>query len=171
MSFGQRTYLDSSVFIGAAIPGSNHNALTQAFCRQLVAEDTIVVYSVIMRYEYAHIANELANSATRRHLPRETINAYDLSDWDTDSEVRRRWMATVSENLDRLLDQFAYYVEVPINSEIWPLSIDAMVQHQLRSYDTLHVATARYFGITKTATCDRHFAEVDDLEVAIIRDT
>lgn len=80
MPTGQRVYLDSSIFIGAAIPGSNHNVSTRAFCQQLVAENTIVVYSVIMRYEYAHIASELANSATRRVLPRETISAYDLSD-------------------------------------------------------------------------------------------
>lgn len=79
-------------------------------------------------------------------------------------------MATASENLDRLLNQFAYYVEVPIHSEIWPHSLNAMVEYQLRSYDALHVATARYFGINSMATCDRHFAVVDDLEVTILRD-
>lgn len=170
MSSERRVYLDSSIFIGAAIPGSNHNASTQVFCQQLAAERSSVIFSVIMRYEYAHIAYELGSPASRRFLPQKTVMDYGLNNWNSDPGVRNRWMMTVEENLERLLSQFAYYAEAPIRAEAWPLSLDIMIQNDLRSYDALHVATARYFGIDDFASCDRHFAVIDGLNVMIVRD-
>ncbi len=79
-------------------------------------------------------------------------------------------MATVHENLERLLNQFAVFVEAPIRAEAWPLSLEYMASHGLRSYDALHIATARYFGVGDLASCDRHFINIEGLNVTIVRD-
>lgn len=171
MSASHRIYLDSSIFIGAAIPGSNHSVAAGAFCQRLAAEGATVVYSSIMRYEYAHIAQTLARPDSRRRIPTDIVSDFDLGDWDDDIVVRRRWMEATRENLERLLSQFAFAVEVPVRSEIWNDALDLMIEFQLRSYDALHVASARWYNVNDIAASDRHFADVTGFNVTIVRDS
>jgi predicted nucleic acid-binding protein len=161
--------LDSSILIGAAIPGSNHAEATQKFCQLLASERAVVVFSVIARYEFAHIARALASPDDRRKLPETIVSAYDLGEWDGKTEVRRRWISAAQANLERLLNQFAYFVEVPIRNAMWPDTLEVIINHRFRSYDALHIATARYFEVEDLATCDRHFADIDGLNVMVIR--
>ena len=46
-----------------------------------------------------------------------------------------------------------------------------MIEHDLQSYDALHVATAQSVGITDFATTDRQSTRISELNVHLTRDS
>lgn len=166
-----RVYLDSSVLIGAVVEGANHAAASHDFCHQVVNDRTTVAISALSRYEVAHVASLLGNPAGRRTLPDSVVQEYELMNWSADESVRDRWMSTIGMSLESLLGNFNEFAEIPILPHLWHTAIQVMIEHDLQSYDALHVATARSVDVTDFATTDRQYARIDGLAVHLTRDS
>jgi predicted nucleic acid-binding protein len=161
----ERVYLDSSVLVGAVIEGANHAIASMEFCRQLARERTTVVISTLCRYELAHVASVLANPEARRRLPGSVIEQFDLTNWGDVASVRERWMTTVVMSLESLLGSFDELAEIPVLPNLWHAAIPIMIEHNIQSYDALHVATARSVEVADFATTDRLYSGIDGLTI------
>lgn len=103
-------------------------------------------------------------------FPEALRRAFRLDRWDTDAQVRARWMVHGVQRFEALIARFATVTEVEFSIPIWRASIDIMAQTNLRSHDAIHVATARAAAVRDFATVDAHFRRVSDLNVRLIRD-
>jgi len=129
-----------------------------------------VFFSQIARYELAHLAWCLASPADRRQLPTDIIQSYGLDYWESNMLVRQRWLNTVNQDFETLLSMFQEVYEIPIRERYWANALNIMSYYNLRSYDALHLATARDLRIRDFATCDRQFESVDNLDLILVRD-
>jgi predicted nucleic acid-binding protein len=128
-----------------------------------------VYFSQLLRLE---IAEALKNLAVRRppQLPTGERQRYRLDDWETDTQARRRWMAFGVTQFRGFLGQFGDIIELPLDESTWQRSVQIMVRDGLRSYDAMHVATAREHGLRHFATVDRWFAGLRSPRVWLTRD-
>jgi predicted nucleic acid-binding protein len=72
---------------------------------------------------------------------------------------------------DRLMGTFQDVTEVPLSLTACIQSRRIMDDYDLKSYDALHVATARALRLRNFATTDREFRVVTGLRLCLIRDT
>jgi predicted nucleic acid-binding protein len=164
-----RIYLDTSIVVAAMIAGVAHSGPSRVFCGRLATSGSHVYFSQLLLLE---IAEAVKNLAVRRpaQLTPNVRQRYRLDHWDTDQQVRQRWMAFGIRQFVAFLDQFAQVTELPLDEPIWRRSIRLMTQYRLRSYDALHLATARHFRLRHFATVDRWFADVRSPRIWLTRD-
>ncbi len=164
-------YLDSSLVVAAIVRGSDHSRASADFCAQLAERGSRVYFSQVLRLELAEAVRRLAADPKRAaRLPPDLRREYQLGQWGTNLFVRQRWMDFGVQQLDALLDRFAEAFELPFRPKVWRSSLAVIVDHQLRSLDAIHVATAREYRIRHLATTDDDFSRVTDLRVWLLRD-
>jgi len=161
-------YLDTSFAVAAIVRGSRHSTACTAFCAQLISHGARVYFSQLLRLELAEAIRRLATKT--EDLPADLRRDYQLDAWGTDFLVRQRWMDFGVRQFDDLLDRFAEAFELPIKTRTWRSGVSAMVDHQLRAYDAIHLATAREYHIGHLATADRDDRKIADLHVWLIQD-
>ncbi len=161
-------YLDTSTVVAAIVQGSHHSVPSAAFCSQLINHGSRVYFSQLLRLELAEAIRKLATKT--ESLPADLRRDYQLDAWGTNFLVRQRWMDFGVQQLEALLDRFAETFELPIRPRTWRSSLSVMVDHQLRAYDAIHVATAREHHIRHIATADGHYRNVADLRVWLTQD-
>lgn len=162
-------YLDTSTVVAATIAGSTNSRANARFCDRLVSQQSSIYFSQLMRLEYSEAFKKLATKPGE--LPAELRRQYQLDDWGTNLLVRRRWMDFGVAQLDQFVNRFAEIFELPLNRTTWLRSVAVMVENQLRSYDAVHVATAREAHLLHFATTDRHFRKIDDLTIWLTLDS
>jgi hypothetical protein len=91
--------------------------------------------------------------------------------WGTNPIVRQRWLIRGVRLFEEFLNQFWEIDELPISNDVWKISIDLMGSENLDATDSLHVATARAYGIDHFFTADADFRRITTPEVHLIRDT
>ncbi len=69
-----------------------------------------------------------------------------------------------------LLSLFIDVIEVPISHTIWIRSVGLMRSHDFKSYDAIHLATARNNRLKTFVTADREFTRYEGLRVWLARD-
>jgi predicted nucleic acid-binding protein len=165
-----RIYLDTSIVVAAMIDGVAHSGPSRAFCERLAASGSHVYFSQLLPLE---VAEAVKNLAVRRpaQLTEDVRRLYRMDHWDADRRVRQRWMAFGIRQFVAFLDQFAQVTELPLDEAIWRRSIRLMTQYRLRSYDALHLATARDHRLQHLATVDRWFADIRSPRVWLTRDS
>lgn len=131
-----------------------------------------MVFSELAELEFVDRMAMLARSDRLRGDPdAAVVRQYALGRWTRDRDVRERWLEHCDDELSRLLTTFRSYVEAPITGPLIGNAIAIMVDHNLRSYDALHVATARTEQVTHLATSDGAFANANKLvRVIFVRD-
>lgn len=167
-----RMYVETSIFVGAVVQGPDDSAACLSFVDGLREANTQVVYSELMRLEFANAVAELARSTRRRgELPEEIVKEFALDRWSTDPAVRSHWLQFGMTELDSLLGSFYVDEEIPIDDLVIGNALEMMVEHDLRSYDAVHVATARLQSVRHLATCDGGFQSAAPLtKVVLVRD-
>jgi len=73
-------YLDSSLVVAATIAGIPHSDACTAFCSRLIADNSHIFFSQILRLEIAEAVRKLA---TRAQLPEDIRQEYQLRPHDT----------------------------------------------------------------------------------------
>jgi predicted nucleic acid-binding protein len=143
------------------------------FTEQLSAANSQVVFSELTRLEFANAVAEVARSSRRRlELPGDMVKEYGLDRWSSDPGIRSHWLKFGHEELEALLNSFYAVVEVPIDDLVLANAVDMMADHDLRSYDALHIATARLQSIRHVASCDGAFINAAPLtELVLVRDS
>ena len=158
-------YLDTSVVVPALFHGHVHFAACRAFVARLVNDRSHVHFSQILWLELSQVLTHLPHDPG---LALDLRRAYRLDRWERNVAVRERWLATGLQWFNDLIARFDRVTEAPFSRAIWEASLDIMAQHQLRSHDAIHVATARAVGIRDFATLDGHFRRVPDLHLWLI---
>jgi predicted nucleic acid-binding protein len=161
-------YLDTSVVVAAAFPGTNLSGPSRRFCQELVTAESRVYFSQILWLEAAQAMRKFATRPDA--LPAVTRADYHLDAWDGDFLVRQRWMSSAMRQLESFLDQFAEVFEIPFRPRIWRQSVDIMAFERLHAHDAVHLATARDTGVTSFATADHHFRHITQPHIETIRD-
>ncbi|HEY7060014.1 MAG TPA: type II toxin-antitoxin system VapC family toxin [Chloroflexota bacterium] len=164
-----RIYLDTSIVVAAMIGGVAHSAPSCEFCQRLAVAGSQIYYSQLLPLE---VVEAIKNLVVRRpaQLPEHLRRRYRLDDWESDRVVRQRWLAFGIRQFDAFLDQFDRVVELPLHETIWRRSIRLMSQYKLRSYDAVHLATAKEHNLRHFATVDRWFAAVTSPRIWLTRD-
>src|SRR5689334_18204414 len=94
-------YVDTSVFVGAIFQGAPHSASCYAFSQRLIAAQTHVYYSQLVRVELLQAVRRLAT--TQHNLPLTVRARYRLDLWGSDENVRRAWIELGIREFDVLL--------------------------------------------------------------------
>lgn len=164
-----RIYLDTSIVVAAMIAGVAHSVPSRAFCEQLAIAGSHIHFSQLLPLE---VVEAVKNLAVRRpaQLADDVRRRYRLDRWDAERVVRQRWMAFGVRQFDAFLDQFAHVTELPLNDATWRRSVRLMTRYRLRSYDALHLATARDHHLRHFATVDRWFADIQTPRIWLTRD-
>ncbi|MBA3415215.1 MAG: type II toxin-antitoxin system VapC family toxin [Chloroflexia bacterium] len=162
-------YLDTSIVVAASIEGSHHATSCAAFCDDLVAAASRVLFSQVLRLE---LSQAILKVATRRQgLSLDIRNEFRLDEWGASSAVRERWLRSNIRRSDAPISRFAAWQEIPIGTDTWQTSLDVMIAYGLQSHDAVHVATARQLGLTHLATADDHFKRVSsEFNIILIQD-
>jgi predicted nucleic acid-binding protein len=162
-------YLDTSLVLAALLPGLAHAGPSLEFCDQLARQGCTVYFSQLLRLE---IAQALKNVATRKpaQLSEPLRQQFQLHDWNTREDVRRRWMTHGQGQLEAFIGQFVEVVELPLDRVTWDRSIDLMCRYPFKSYDAAHVATAIQYSVQHLATTDREYLVVQNPRIWLIRD-
>jgi predicted nucleic acid-binding protein len=128
-----------------------------------------VYVSQLLRPE---VAQALRNLAARnpRWFPPDLRRQFALDRWASSPAVRRRWLAFGLDQLEVLLALFREPIEVPVSRVVWERSIRLMADFNLKSYDAVHVATAREHRLRHFVTADREFRSVRSLRLWLTRD-
>jgi predicted nucleic acid-binding protein len=108
----------------------------------------------------------MAQRQPKQLLPRR----FQLADESIKVFVPRRWIQHGVERLAMTLDGFAEAVELPFSEAVWHQSLTIMTEHQRRSHDAIHAATARTYRVPCIATADAHVLRLRNLDVRLIRD-
>jgi predicted nucleic acid-binding protein len=163
-------YIDTSLAVATMFPGLPHSEASRIFCSRLGNQGGRIYFSQLL---LADLANALRNLATRdfKRLPESTRLHYQLDQWTTSDQVRRTWMQTGVQQWEAFLAQFEEAIELPLRSGTWQRSLTLLWQHDLKSNDALHVATAIESGLQHFAAVDREFSRVRDLQLWLIRDS
>lgn len=161
-------YLDTNVIISAIIAGSDNARACREFCARLADGRSRVYFSRIVRLEVSQAILKLATKPNR--LVATLREQFELDAWDTDIEVRERWMEHGAREFERLRDEFFQVYEFPFQERVWRRSLGLMARYRLQSHDAIHAATALELGVTQFVTSDDHFLRVDELDVHLIRD-
>jgi len=164
--------VETTIFVGAVVQGPADSAACLEFVDGLRDANAQVVYSELVRLEFANAVAEIARSDRRRaELPEEMVKEYDLENWSRDQAVRSRWLQFGMGELDSLLGSFYVDEEVPMDDLVLGNALDMMIEHNLRSYDAVHVATARLQSVRHLATCDGAFQNAAPLtQVVLVTD-
>jgi predicted nucleic acid-binding protein len=160
-------YLDTSVVATALFPGLAHGNASATFLGDVAKLGGRASFSRILWLEYAQVLIKLPRGT---ELPDDMRRRFRLARWETNADVRRRWMEHGLDQLETLLRQFDEALAIPFRRSTWTASLDVMARTQLRSHDAVHVATAREVGVLDFVTVDDHFRRVPDLRVWLIRD-
>jgi predicted nucleic acid-binding protein len=152
------------------LPGLAHSTPSREFCERLAARRGRVYFSQLLRLE---LVETLKNLVVRRpaQLPTSVRRQHRLDDWEADARVRRRWMTFGVNQFRAFLRQFEDAIELPLDEETWERSIEIMIRHKIRSYDAMHVATARAHGLRHLATVDRWFSGIRSPRIWLTRDS
>ena len=161
-------YLDTSVVIGALHPGIPDSAACALFAQQLAAQRTRIYISFALRIDFGRAVRRIATKPDK--IPAQLRNAYSPDEWGPNPLVRHRWLRRELRLLDGFLQQFAVVTEIPLNQDIWTLSIEIMGAEGLDATDALHLAAARAEWIPAFATCDRDFRRIAVPHIHLIRD-
>ncbi len=130
------------------------------------------MFSQLLR---AELSNAFRGLAARPHM-RATLDPaliakFELDEWPRSEVVRRGWLQYASTELDRLLGRFAEVLEYPLNQNVLEFAESVMARCDLRSFDAIHVATARLYGAHLLATVDEAIRKAaPDLTVLLVRD-
>jgi predicted nucleic acid-binding protein len=161
-------YLDTGLIVAALSPGTPDAQAARQFLAHLIAARSHVYVSQIMRIEFAQAVRKLAVKTDR--LPPSVRARHSLDQWISNSLVREQWMTHNASLLRSLLTRFNELIEIPITLSICENSLHVMAQENLDSQDAIHVATARFLGLTHLATTDGDLRRLKDFRVWLIRD-
>ncbi len=164
----RHVYIGTSVLVGAIISSAPHAAACGDFCDRLIAAESRVYFSQILRMELSQALRRLAT--TRTNLSPAVYERYGLANWGASAAVRRRWLELGVSQFRALLSHFALVVELPFREATWLQSVEVMAADGLQARDAVHVATARDLGLRDLATVDADFQRVRDLRVWLLRD-
>ncbi len=159
--------VDTSVIVASLVAGLPNSTASHTFLETLVANDSRVYFSQILRVELAEAFRRLAK---RAQIPSHIRQQFLFDQWDQNVLVRQRWMAFSMREFQLLLSRFSEVYELPITTHTWERSIDIIAVEQFRSIDAIHLATARQHGLRHLVTLDDHFTRATDLEVWLLRD-
>lgn len=161
-------YLDTSVVGTAMIPAIPHHQACDRFVAELVERETLVVFSYLLRLEFAQFWYQLPRSP---YLDADTVRMFRLGAWDRNTGVRERWMAEGVSRFAVFPFRFRRVIEVPLDVPTWSAGVELMGRYRLRSQDALHAATALSAGIVNLASVDDDFRRVPNLRLHLLRDT
>lgn len=161
-------YLDTSVLLGAMMPGSTNADACEDFCAQIASQGRRVYYSQTVYVELSQALRKMATRADR--VASGMREQFGLDRWEPDIHIRQRWMQYGVEQFDQLRERFIDAFELPFDRSIWLQSIDLMVEYFLQAHDAVHAATARAYGLRAFATTDADFVRVTGLDVILLRD-
>lgn len=164
---GDAVYLDTSVVGTAMIPAIPHHRACEQFLAEVAERETLVVFSQVLRLEFAQFWYQLPRSA---YLDAETVRAFRLGAWDRSTGVRERWMAEGVSRFAVFPFRFRRVVEIPLDVPTWSAGVELMGRHRLRSHDAVHAATALSVGVLDFATVDDDFRRVPNLRLHLLRD-
>jgi len=161
-------YLDTSVVIAAVIPGILYWQSATELCDQLIAQRSTIYFSQVLRLELTEAVRKVATIPGR--APEALRQRFRLGDWERDHSVRRHWFNFGVGEFEALFERFAEVYELPFDRTIWLRSVEIMAAHQLRSHDSIHLATAYENRLTCLATTDDEFLKIPDLDIRLVRD-
>jgi predicted nucleic acid-binding protein len=161
-------YLDTSVFASAVVRTAPHRTACVAFCRELIAANSRVYFSQLVRVE---LLQALRRLATTQHNISPAMRArYRLDQWGSDATVRRAWIELGTAGFEALLSRFRAAIELPWSVNSWRDSMELMIRHGLQAYDAVHVATAQEWRLRALAAVDDDYRRVPTLDCWLIRD-
>lgn len=152
-----RVYLDTSVIVATISSGDPFNLPCTAYCAALIANNSRIYFSQLVRLEYAQFIRTVATDE-KKVLPAHLFQQYQLKDYGKDMMVRHRWTAFMIGEFDALLARFYSVQEFPIRPPILRQCNGLMSLHSIKSYDAAHLATALSERIPVLATTDKDFA-------------
>lgn len=166
MSVPNRIYLDTSVAVAALFIGTQHYAVARAYFERLFAANTVICFSDLLRVELLQAARRIGT--TPGLLPESTRRRHRLQHWGRLADAREAWLRYGLDEFEALLDQFYGVDEYALTPAIFSASVTLMAQHNLKSYDALHVATARAVGAPRLVTLDRDYAAVTQPSIVLL---
>jgi len=166
-SVPQRVYLETSVAAAAIIGGTAHSRASLDFCEALSGAKSTVYYSRLVRIE---VLNVLKKYATKNLIPSQLREDFQLDQFSDNLMIRQRWLNFGMRQFDILARTFYQKRELPMQRDMHQRCANVMSQHNLDSYDAMHVAVAMSNGLSHIATLDADFTRVRELKVLLIRD-
>ncbi len=160
-------YLETSIVAAAIIGGSAHSQASRDVCAALSHANSTVYFSRLVRIEVLQI---LKKYATKDLATPQVREAFRLDQFSRNLIIRQRWLDFGIQQLDVLIRTFYRAYELPIQGQTCQRCMKIMSQHNLDSYDAIHVATAMHNNVRDFVTVDGDFTRVGELKVILVRD-
>ena len=112
---------------------------------------------------YSRVQRSVTTERFRLALSGEDRRTYRLHRWH-DPLVREAHLQAMLRTLENLLAQFEWH-EVALAEAVRRDDARLMAEHNLRSYDAVHLASATAVGVPDFASLDRGYRRVDGLQL------
>lgn len=159
------SYVDTNLITTSLAPGLPHHQAARDVCTSIVNRREAVVFSELLRLEYAQYLRKVPASYDAA-----TLRSLGLHRWERE-DVRRRWIDAGFRDFEHFISQFADVQEFVLTREIIDYAAELMIQFNLGSYDAAHVSTALAAGASRIVTLDKQFERARPvIDVHIIPD-